>query len=118
MPPKLGIIFLTRFVHRDVDSLSDHVLAVLGGMSVILASAVSLAVDIRSGHLPESKSTSEVNKSQYEHVRYPLPDLEIMIVTTTCCPPGDLQGQPPQGRLRFDVAYLNKCVAHMHRGYT
>ena len=51
MPPKLGIIFLTRVVHRDVDSLSDHVLAVLGGMSVILASAVSLAVDIRSGAL-------------------------------------------------------------------
>jgi hypothetical protein len=81
MPPKLGIIFLTRVVHRDVDSLSDHVLAVLGGMSVILASAVSLAVDIRRGTDLSPKSTSEVKKSGYEHVRYPLPDLEIMIVT-------------------------------------
>jgi hypothetical protein len=29
-------------------SLSDHVLAVLGGVSVVLAFAVSLAIDVRS----------------------------------------------------------------------
>jgi hypothetical protein len=41
----LGLTFLLM----RTTSLSDHVLAALGGVSVALAFAVSLAIDVRSG---------------------------------------------------------------------
>jgi len=47
----LGLTFLLM----RTTSLSDQVLAVLGGMNVVLAFAVSLAIDVRSGHHHESK---------------------------------------------------------------
>ena len=41
----LGLTFLLL----RTTSLSDHVLAVVGGVGVVLAFAVSLAIDVRSG---------------------------------------------------------------------
>jgi len=47
----LGLTFLLM----QTTSLSDPVLALVGGVSVMLAFAVSLIVDVRSGHHSESK---------------------------------------------------------------